>query len=199
MASFSIRSVVSPTISRNGTRPTSSESCSADCGISCRPPSLPRRRPTSRMVKPKPPSSLCGTETAEISTGMLPPLGLRSVVENRRTLPRWRRLASRTLRSTPARPSQRSSDSPSANSARPSCTISAKARLTASISPSLFVTTKASGVCSSTRSTISARASPPVAWVTDVLPRRIRKNSPTSSCMTDTESEMRCPPILMEI
>ena len=42
------------------------------------------------------------------------PYSPRSVVANRRTEPCWRRLAISTLRSTPGRPSQRSSDSPRA-------------------------------------------------------------------------------------
>ena len=66
-------------------------------------------------------------------------------VENRRTDPCWRRLAISTLRSTPGRPSQRSSDLPRACSSVASCAISTKAALAVRILPSVSVTTKASG------------------------------------------------------
>ena len=114
--------------SLRGTRPTSSVNCSTDRGSS-RPAreSADSRRPTLRMVKPRHGWSPCGTDTAEISTSAVDPYSPRSVVANRRTAPCWRRLAISTLRSTPGRPSHRSSDSPRACSSVASCARSRNA------------------------------------------------------------------------
>ena len=88
------------------------------------------------------------TETAEISTSVVAPYSPRMVVANRRTGPRWRRLAVSTSSSTPGWPSQRSSGSPSAWSSFASCAMSRKAALAVMMRPSWPVTTKASGTFS---------------------------------------------------
>ena len=97
------------------------------------------------MVKPKQGWSPFGTETAETSISTVAPYSPRSVVANSRTEPCWRRLAISTLRSTPGRPSQRSSDSPRACSSVGSWARSRKAALAVRIRPSGPVTTKPSG------------------------------------------------------
>ena len=147
MQRFSIRSVVSPTMSFIGTRPTSSVSWLTERGKACRlpPPSDGSRRPTSRIEKPSSGGSDCGTIAAEISTSVLTPNSPRKVVANSLTVPRWRRLDTSTPRSTPVRPSQRSSDWPRICSAPAIWQRLTNSALAASTWPSTSVTTRPSG------------------------------------------------------
>ena len=114
MHSRSIRSVASRTRSFSATRPISSVSCSTERGSARGAGGVDRpaagRRCGSRSRSRA--GRRSSTATAEISTCAVAPYSPRSTVANSRTEPRWRRLAISTSRSTPGRPSQRSSDSP---------------------------------------------------------------------------------------
>ncbi len=113
------------------------------------------RGSTSRMAKPNeefPP--LC-TETAEISTCVLDPSSPRSVLEKKRTAPRWRRLAISTAMSTPDAPTHSSSERPRAVSSWASWAISRNEALAVITRPSPSVTTNPSGAPSTAQSSLA--------------------------------------------
>jgi hypothetical protein len=107
MHSCSIRSVVSPTMSFSGDAPHQlGELAHRARSVSRRARGLSCGQAAADVADGESQEGLrspCGTMVAEISTSVdRQPYSPRNVVANRRTAPRWRRLETSTLRSTPA-------------------------------------------------------------------------------------------------
>ena len=138
-----------------------------------------------RMTKPKHGSSLSSAETADSSMSIGSPYSGVRVVAKCRTSGRLRRFRISRLASTPGRPSQRSSGWLTICNSVAIEQRSRNALLAAVTRPSGSVTTNASGVRSTTSSTLCDKLSLPAS---SGAYRRIRKYGPFSRRTNDAFS-----------